>query len=258
MTAFDLAGRTAYVTGGAQGIGSAVVRALLESGARVAFSNVASDGLDTARSAVPDALAIEADLTVAADVDRANRQVADWAGGPLDILVNNAGRGGSNAFPDATDEDWQHSFELNLMSHVRTMRYFLGAMAEHGAIVNVCSDLAKQPEAVPVEYGAMKAALLHVTKNLALHHPPLRVNAVLPGPVWTPLWTDPGGLVDQLAERYGTDRVTAVDRYLRDRQLPLGIASPEQVASLVLFLVSPGAAAITGAAVELGGTIRGL
>ena len=81
---------------------------------------------------------------------------------------------------------------------------------------------------------------------------------VLPGPVWTRMWTRPGGIVDQLVAHYGVGRDAAVERFLQDRQLPLGIGQPEDVANAVAFLASPLAKFITGASLDIGGTLRGL
>jgi NAD(P)-dependent dehydrogenase (short-subunit alcohol dehydrogenase family) len=134
-------------------------------------------------------------------------------------------------------------------------------MAEFGsaAVVNIASDLAKQPETLPMDYGACKAGVLHLTKALAKQYAPrVRVNAVSPGPVWTRLWSRPGGVADQLASHYGVDRDAAVQRFLEDRQLPLGIGQPEDVAHAVVFLASPLAKFITGANLDIGGTVRGL
>lgn len=259
MIDLGLEGRTAYVTGGSEGIGLATAEALCAAGARVAVSGLPGEELCLARELLgSDGHVVAADLTESEGVRAANESVLEWAGGAPGILVNNVGRGSSNEFLEAADEDWEHSFRLNLLSHVRTTRFFLERMPADGVIVNVASDLAKQPEAAPVEYGAMKAALLHLTKNLALHYAPIRVNAVLPGPVWTALWTAPGGLVDQLAEKDGTDPQTALQRYLAGRQLPLGIAQPEDVANVILFLSSRLARQVTGAAIDVGGTVRGL
>ena len=84
------------------------------------------------------------------------------------------------------------------------------------------------------------------------------MNTVLPGPVWSRMWTRPGGIVDQLVEQYGLDREAAVKRFLEDRQMPMGIGEPEDVAHAVVFLASPLARFITGASLDIGGTIRGL
>jgi NAD(P)-dependent dehydrogenase (short-subunit alcohol dehydrogenase family) len=134
-------------------------------------------------------------------------------------------------------------------------------MAKRGgaAVVNISSDLAKQPESVPVDYGSMKAAIQYLTKALSQEFAPaVRVNAVLPGPVWTGLWSRPGGVVDKLAELYRVSRDEALERYLRDRQLTMGLAEAEDVASIVAYLVSPLACRINGSSFDVGGTVRGL
>jgi NAD(P)-dependent dehydrogenase (short-subunit alcohol dehydrogenase family) len=135
-------------------------------------------------------------------------------------------------------------------------------MAAHGgaAIVNTGSDLAKQPEPGVMDYGVCKAGLLYLTKALARQYAPkVRVNTVLPGPIWTRMWTRPGGIADQLVQQYGAeDRDAAVKRFLEDRYLPLGIGQAEDVANAVVFLASPLAKLITGASLDIGGTLRGL
>lgn len=254
--------RRAYITGGASGIGLAIAAALAGEGAVVAISDHDEDALRAAAVSLPGCghVFVTADLATSHGVAAANAAVTDGFGVP-DLLVNNVGRSGNESVGTATDEQWTDSFQLNLMCAVRTSRFFLPRMTAktNAAVVNVSSDLAKQPESVPVEYGAMKAALLYVTKAMALDYAPaVRVNAVLPGPTWTTLWTRPGGLVDQLAEQYGTDRDGAVRRYLADRHLPMNIATPEAVASLVAYLLSPVSAFINGSAYDVGGTIRGL
>ena len=179
-----------------------------------------------------------------------------------DILINNLGVGDSSSFEEISDDRWTKSFEVNLMGCVRMCRALIPAMAKIGsaAIVNTGSDLAKQPEPTLMDYGVCKAGLLYLTKALAKQYAPhVRVNAVLPGPVWTRMWTRPGGIVDQLITHYGVaDREAAVKRFLEDRYLPLGIGQPEDVANAIVFLASPLAKFITGATLDIGGTLRGL
>ncbi|MCM3882027.1 MAG: SDR family oxidoreductase, partial [Vicinamibacterales bacterium] len=182
-------------------------------------------------------------------------------GGPPDILINNLGVGNASSFETLTDEQWAHSFQVNVMGTVRTCRTLLPKMAERGsgAVVNTGSDLAKQPEPGFMDYGSSKAGLLYLTKALAKQYAPgVRVNAVLPGPIWSKMWTRPGGIVDQLVQHYGLDRDASVKRFLEDRQMPMGIGNPEDVAHAAVFLASPLAKFITGAALDIGGTIRGL
>jgi NAD(P)-dependent dehydrogenase (short-subunit alcohol dehydrogenase family) len=258
----DLGGRTAFVTGGADGIGLAIAAALSREGARVAIADISAERLASAVELLGgDTLAIEADLSTAAGVGLSCEAVASEFGQPPDLLVNNVGRSSSRGFGDLTDEDWYSAFALNFMSYVRTSRALIPQMAANrgGAVVNIASDLAKQPERVPADYGCMKTAILSLTKVLALEFAPtVRVNAVLPGPVWTSMWHEPGGLVDRMAAEFGTDREGAVARYTEDRQLIMGMAQPEEVADAVLFLLSSRATRINGAAFDTGGTIRGL
>ena len=106
-----------------------------------------------------------------------------------------------------------------------------------------------------MDYGVFKAGLLYLTKALAKQYAPhVRVNSILPGPVWTRMWTRPDGIVDQLVKHYGVaDREAAVARFLQDRYLPLGIGQAGDVANAVVFLASPAAAMITGATLMIDG-----
>jgi len=260
-----LEGKTAYITGGAQGIGAAITTRLVAEGVRVAVSDISADHLRSQRdawiSAAGAPVLIHADLSTAAGVAAATQDALSGLGSPPDILVNNVGAALSRAFVDIDDQAWHATFQLNFMSYVRTCRLLLPRMAcgQDKAVVNVASDLAKQPEPVSADYGAMKAAILYLSKALAQDFAPaVRVNAVLPGPVWTGMWSRPGGVVDQLADMYGTDRDTALENYLKDRQLTLGIGDPMDVATMVAYLVSPLARRINGSAFDIGGTIRGL
>ena len=133
------------------------------------------------------------------------------------------------------------------------------AVRGEASVVNTGSDLAKQPEPGFMDYGTCKAGLLYLSKALAKQYAPaVRVNTVLPGPIWSRMWSRPGGIVDQLVEQYGLDRAASVKKFLEDRQMPMGIGNPEDVAHAVVFLASPLARFITGAGLDIGGTIRGL
>lgn len=257
-----LRGMTAYITGGAQGIGAAIALQLSQEGVAVAVADIDGDGLRSHRYSWQvdgrDPLLIEADLSATDQVEDAAWRVIDAFGGPPDILVNNVGVAICRAFVDIDDEAWRSTFELNFMSYVRTSRLLVPKMAQTGQAA-VASDLAKQPDSVPVDYGSIKAAILYLTKALALEFAPaVRVNAVLPGPVRTGLWSRPGGVVDRLADMYGVGPDEALKRYLKDRQLVMGISEPTDIASMVAYLVSPLARRINGSAFNVGGTIRGL
>ena len=254
-----IAGKLAFVAAGAHGIGAATADLLTAEGARVIVAD--SDGAALAERHDRWHATIAADLSTVNGVDDAVGQVLETFGRAPDILVNNLGVGNATPFEEISEERWDRSFNINLMGSVRTLRALLPRMAgvEGAAVVNTGSDLAKQPEPAFMDYGACKAALLYVTKALAKQYAPkVRVNAVLPGPIWSRMWTRPDGIVDQLVAHYGVDREAAVKRFLEDRQMPMGIGQPEDVAHAIVFLASPRARFVTGAALDIGGTIRGL
>lgn len=256
---YQLKGKRAYVSAGAHGIGEAIADLLTQEGAEVIVADVDAEVLQQKSRKWRGTVA--ADLATAAGVQTATAYTLQQFGGAPDILINNLGVGNSTPFEGATDETWARSFEVNLMGTVRTCRTLVPLMAARGggSVVNTGSDLAKQPEPGFVDYGTCKAGLLYLSKALAKQYAPVvRVNTVLPGPIWSRMWTRPGGIVDQLVQHYGLDRDASVKRFLEDRQMPMGIGNPEDVAHAVVFLASPLAKFITGAGLDIGGTIRGL
>jgi NAD(P)-dependent dehydrogenase (short-subunit alcohol dehydrogenase family) len=256
---YQLKGKLAYVAAGAHGIGEAIADLLTEEGAEVIVADSDADVLREKSGKWRDTVTV--DLATAAGVQTATEYAVRQFGRTPDILINNLGVGNSTPFTEITDDKWEQSIAVNLMGAVRTCRALMPQMAARGtgAVVNTGSDLAKQPEPGFVDYGACKAALLYVTKALARQYAPaVRVNTVLPGPIWSRMWTRPGGIVDQLVQQYGLDREESVTRFLQDRQMPMGIGHPEDVAHAVVFLASPLARFITGASLDIGGTIRGL
>lgn len=256
---YQLKGKLAFVSAGAHGIGEAVANLLAEEGASVIVADQDKGALREKASRWRGTIA--ADLATAQGVERSVSYVLDTFGRAPDILVNNLGVADSGSFEDISDERWARAFELNLMGCVRTCRALVPKMAALGsaAVVNTGSDLAKQPEPTLMDYGVCKAGLLYLTKALAKQYAPrVRINTVLPGPIWTRMWSRPGGIADQIQEFYGLEREAALKRFLEDRQMPLGIGQPEDVAHAVVFLVSPLARFITGAGLDIGGTLRGL
>lgn len=257
-----LEGKTAYVSGGAKGIGAALGDAMSAEGVRVAASDIDAAELEqNVRRWGSGAVAIPADLS--GDGATAAAEAAIEAlGGPPDILVNNVGEAKATAFAEIDDEAWLANYQLNFMSHVRASRTIVPRMAagNGGVVLFMASDLAKQPEVVPVEYATVKVALVSLTKILALEYAPtVRVNALCPGPIWTDLWTKPGGVADTLSDVYGVGPEEAVERFIDDRHLPLGIGEPADVANLATFLCSPLAKHINAAAISIdGGGVRGM
>ena len=174
--------------------------------------------------------------------------------GRLDVLVNNVGYSEIRKLENVTDEQWQASFEINLMSAVRATRAALPGMRERGAgtIVNVSSTAAKRPSAGMPDYSVMKAALLSYSRLVADLYAKdgIRCNAVTPGPTATEAWLGEGGLADQQGERAEVLAKVAAGR-------PLGrLAEPEEIAAVIAFLCSPRASYVTGAAWSAdGGTV---
>ena len=237
--------KVCVVTGSTSGIGLVVARLLREEGATVVTSGRRSDG--------------SGDLHVVADLTQPGAAeeligAALGAFGRVDCLVNNVGGTEIRKLEDLTDEDWQGSFQLNLMSAVRATRAALPGMKERGSgsIVNVSSTAAKRPSAGMPDYSVMKAAMLSFSRLVADLHAQdgIRCNAVTPGPTATDAWLGDGGLADQQGDREAVLAKVGAGR-------PLGrLAEPEEIAAVIVFLLSEQASYVTGAAWSAdGGTV---
>jgi 3-oxoacyl-[acyl-carrier protein] reductase len=254
---YQLKGKLCFVTAGANGIGAAIADTLTEEGGSVIVADQDAAGLKSKGDKYRGTYA--ADLSTAAGIEQSIAYMLQTFGRAPDILVNNLGVADPIPFEQISDEQWLHSMNVNLLGCVRTCRALLPQMSELGnaAVVNIGSDLGRQPEPVPSDYGLFKIGVLHLTKSLAkAYAPKVRVNAVSPGPVWTGLFSRPGGIADQIGAQFGLDREGAVKKFLEDRYMPLGFGEPKDVANAVVFLASPLAKFITGANLDLGGTLR--
>ncbi len=262
-----LDGRRVLITGAASGIGAATALAFAAEGARLGLVDRDADGLSSVADAIrghgAEVDVQTADLSTAGGVSTGVTGILDRWDGTADVLINNVGQCLARSFDELTDADYLATFEINFLSAVRAIRLVLPGMREqgHGSVVTNTSDLARQPEPGLIDYQASKVGLVSLTKSLALSEGPgIRVNAVAPGPVWTPLWTRPGGLVDTLGDLHGQDPESAVKHELSLRQLPLGrMGEPAEVAQVITFLASDAAAFVTGSVWGVdGGSIRGL
>jgi 3-oxoacyl-[acyl-carrier protein] reductase len=235
-----LAGSVCLVTGSTSGIGLETAKLLRAEGASV---------VTTGRSGGD----VAADLSEPGEPERVVQEAVERHG-RLDVLVNNVGYSEIRKLEEVSDDVWQASFEINLMSAVRATRAALPAMRERGAgtIVNVSSTAAKRPSTGMPDYSVMKAGLLSFSRLVADLYAKdgIRCNAVTPGPTATGAWLGEGGLADQQGEREEVLAKVAAGR-------PLGrLAQPEEIAAVIVFLCSPRASYVTGAAWSAdGGTV---
>jgi pteridine reductase len=232
-TLMDLSGKTAVVTGGARRVGRAIVEELARAGARVVVHHSASDAEASAlAAALPGAVTVKADLRQI-DAPRAVVDAALAATGRLDVLVNNAAGYARTPLDALSDEAWEAMLALNVTAPMRLMRAAVAAGASN--LVNIVDIGAWQPWPHYLAYSASKAALLHLTRCLALELAPrVRVNAVAPGTVLFP-------------EGWSPER-----RARQEARIPLGHAgTPADVARAVRFVIEN--AHLTGACIPVDG-----
>jgi 2-hydroxycyclohexanecarboxyl-CoA dehydrogenase len=244
-------GRTAVVTGGGGGIGSAICRRFAAEGARVAVLDRSGPAAEavvkelTGQGAA--ALALRCDITDRADVDAAVAAVTDQLG-PVDVLVNNAGWDLFKPFAATTPEDWEQLIAINLVGALHLHHAVLPTMVERqsGRIVNIASDAARVGSSGEAVYAACKGGLVAFSKTIAREHARhgINVNVVCPGPTDTALLatvTEGAADPDKLVEAFR-------------RSIPFGrIGAPEDLPGAVLFFASDDAAFVTGQVLSVSG-----
>ena len=258
-----LKGRVCAVTGASGGIGLEVTRQLCDEGARVLMISRDPEQL----AAMAEVVRAEGGTVevVVLDVtdDFAGDQVvaaAKQGFGQLDVLINNAGAARWRDLEDASEADYRFQFELSVMAPLNLMRAAIPDMARRGwgRVVNVSSTAGKRPSSQMPDYSVGKAAQLALSRQFADRYAGdgVLVNAVCPGPTASDLWMAPGGLLDQSRDEAGGES--------RDEALvavgskrPIGrLASPEEIASAIVFLSSERASYVSGAAWGVdGGTV---
>jgi 3-dehydrosphinganine reductase len=244
-----LNGRRALVTGGSSGIGAAIACALGEAGAKVGINYVSHpEGAQAVAARIqeqhPHALPLQADVSKPEAVEEMFSRM-DQAWGGIDILVNNAGIDGERAFGwEAKPQAWMRVLEVNLFGAFYCAREALQRMVpqKSGVIVNITSVHEIIAWSGYSAYAASKAAVGMLTKTLAQEAAPhgVRVVALAPGAIKTPInqsvWSDPAGLKDLL------------------EKIPLGrVGEPEDVARMVVMLVSDAASYVTGRTIYVDG-----
>jgi NAD(P)-dependent dehydrogenase (short-subunit alcohol dehydrogenase family) len=243
-------GKTVFITGGLSGIGKACAVAAAKEGANVAIADIKSIDFD---SAMPDvqsendrAIFIECDVTKMDQVKQAvDRAVNTF--GSIDIALNNAGiPGESNRIADMTEDEWNTVIHVNLTSVFNCMKQELIQMSlqKKGVVINMSSVLGKVGFSGFAGYVAAKHGILGLTKTAALEyaHEGIRVNAISPGFVNTPLLTK-GGLNDN----------EKIKNQIIDLHPLKRLGKAEEVACAFLFLASPESSFITGTTLEIDG-----
>jgi NAD(P)-dependent dehydrogenase (short-subunit alcohol dehydrogenase family) len=247
----ELTGKVAVVTGASKGIGLAVTNALAREGVRVAAGSRKMTEDLTKLAASSSVHPVAVDLTTE---DGPSRLVAEAvsAYGDLDILVNNVGavRPRLGGFLSISDDDWTSTLAINFIAAVRITRAALPHLLNRGAgtIVTICSVNSFLPDALVMDYGAAKAALANFSKALSKEIGPrgIRVNTISPGPVATGLWLGSDGVAATVAKATGGQPFAVADQAAKD-SVTGRFTQPQEVADLVLLLVSGRAGNVTGA-----------
>ena len=252
--ASDIAGQRAVVTGGATGIGRAIVAALIRQGATVVIADLDVTGAQRTAAALGAAGAVGMDVRRRFSVEAGFAAALDRLGG-CEILCANAGVSTMNRAVDLTDEEWDFNFDVNargvFLTNQVAARHFLAE--GRGVIVNTASLAAKVGAPLLAHYSASKFAVLGWTQAFARELAPkgIRVNAVCPGFVKTGMQSRE---VDWEAELRGLTPSQVLADYVA--QTPLGrLEEPEDVADLVVFLCSSGARFMTGQGINVTGGV---
>jgi 2-hydroxycyclohexanecarboxyl-CoA dehydrogenase len=238
-----LEGRIALVTGGASGIGAATARRLAAEGARVWVADIDLAGAQSVASEI-DGAAVEMDVA-----DEASVRAAVVETGDVDVLVNNAGTDRFAFFVNTDPDLWDFVLGVNLRGTIAVTHAVLGGMQQRGrgAIVNVASEAGRVGSQGSAVYSAAKAGVIGFTRAVARESSRygVRVNAVAPGPIDTPLLNAAPEEYGEIGERLKQGMIAATSMRR--------IGQPEEVAAAIAFLASDDASFVTGQTINVSG-----
>lgn len=256
----DLTNHTAVVTGSTVGIGFAIAKGLAACGAEVVLNGRTQVAVERAAAALTDAVPKARVRSIVADLGTAEGCAAFVDAVPsTDILVNNIGIYGPQDFFETSDEDWTRMFEVNVMSGVRLARAYLPGMAARnwGRVIFLSSESGLNIPSDMIHYGFSKTAVLAVSRGLAkrMAGTGVTVNAVLPGPTMTEgveaMLANASPEAGMSIEELGTAFVKAN----RPSSIIQRMATPDEVANMVVYTCSRLASATTGAALRVDGGV---
>ncbi len=249
-----LEGKVALVTGGARGIGRAICQAYIREGASVVVADrLAQDAEDTAELFGAQGFAVTMDVADQASIEHGVAAAeAKWGG--IDILVNNAGVFGMSPIEEVTVEEYRRQYDVNVGGTIFVTKAVIPGMkarGKGGAIVNFASQAGRRGEPNIVLYCSTKAAVISITQSLALElaGDKIRVNAIAPGVVDTPMWDH----VDAMFAKYDNLQPGAKKRMVGEA-VPLGhMGAPEEIADPCIFLSTDEARYITAQTLNVDG-----
>jgi 3-oxoacyl-[acyl-carrier protein] reductase len=253
----DLSGKVALVTASSSGIGFAIAKLLVEAGASVAICGRTEERLNLARASIGENvsqfLAVEGDIADPEFLETFVAQTTERLGTNIGVLVNNSGGPPPGEALGKSDADWDAAIDNNFMSVVRMCRLVVPFMKERGwgRIINLTSTAAREPAPGMVLSNATRAAVAAYSKTLAHELGPfgITVNTILTGGCLTDRLHS---LLEKKIQSTGQTMEEAIDEI--EKTIPVRhIATPDEFARIVLFLTSPAAGYLTGAAIPLDG-----
>lgn len=258
----NLANKTALVLASSQGLGKAIATELVKEGTNVMISSRNPDKLKRVQDELNGlkkgkVVFFPADLTKSEDINQLVKETRKTFGS-IDILINNAGGPPSGTFEEFSDEEWEHSFQLNLMSYIRTIREVLPDLKKTGGkIINIASSSIKQPISGLILSNTFRMGIVGLSKTLAEELGPynILINTVAPGKIAT-------DRITTLDEMTAKKQHVSVEEIAKTNQksIPLGrYGTPEEFAKFVVFLVSDINTYVTGSAIIIdGGSVKAI